>query len=46
VPSHGSADRRIAEDVGSVDAAGAVNVRHGSATGLIAAGDQFWHQEH
>ncbi len=33
------------EDVGSVVDAGAVNVLYGSAAGLSAAGDQFWHQD-
>jgi len=32
------------EGVGAVDGAGAVNVLYGSATGLGASGDQFWHQ--
>ncbi len=31
-------------DVGSVVEAGAVNVLYGSASGLSASGDQFWHQ--
>jgi hypothetical protein len=31
--------------VGSVQAAGAVNVLYGSATGLTATGDQRWHQD-
>jgi hypothetical protein len=35
----------VAEAVGSVTDAGAVNVIYGSATGLSAAGDQFWHQD-
>jgi hypothetical protein len=34
-----------AEDVQGVLDAGAVNVLHGSATGLTATGNQFWHQE-
>jgi FG-GAP repeat len=33
------------EDVGAIDNAGAVNVLYGSATGLSAAGDQFWTQD-
>ena len=32
------------EDVGSAFGAGAVNVIYGSASGLTATGDQFWHQ--
>jgi hypothetical protein len=32
------------EDVGSVESAGAVNVIYGSASGLTASGNQFWHQ--
>jgi hypothetical protein len=32
------------EDVGAVAGAGAVAVLYGSASGLSAAGDQFWHQ--
>ena len=33
------------EDIGAVGNAGAVNVLYGSATGLTATGDQFWHQD-
>jgi disulfide bond formation protein DsbB len=33
------------EDVGTPADAGAVNVLYGSASGLTAAGDQFWHQD-
>ncbi|MBI3801528.1 MAG: FG-GAP repeat protein, partial [Deltaproteobacteria bacterium] len=33
------------EDVGSVNAAGAVNVIYGSATGLTATGNQIWDQD-
>ena len=33
------------EDVGSAVDAGAVNVLYGSAAGLAAAGNQFWHQD-
>ncbi len=33
------------EDVGAVADAGAVNVVHGSGSGLTAAGDQLWHQD-
>jgi FG-GAP repeat protein len=33
------------EDVGTIDDAGAVNVLYGSAAGLTAAGNQFWHQD-
>ncbi len=33
------------EDVGAVTDAGAVNVLYGSADGLKAVGDQFWHQD-
>jgi hypothetical protein len=33
------------EDVGTVAAAGAVNVLYGSAAGLSAAGNQLWHQQ-
>jgi hypothetical protein len=33
------------EDVSGVDLAGAVNVLYGSAVGLTAARDQFWHQD-
>jgi nucleoside phosphorylase len=32
------------EDIGTTNAAGAVNVLYGSSTGLTASGDQFWHQ--
>ncbi len=32
------------EDVGSVQRAGAVNVLYGTASGLSASGNQFWHQ--
>ena len=32
------------EDIGALQAAGAVNVLYGSSTGLTASGDQFWHQ--
>ncbi len=32
------------EDVGSVDAAGAVNVLYGSSTGITASDNQLWHQ--
>src|SRR5919198_5628860 len=32
------------EDVGTVANAGAVNVIYGSAAGLTAAGNQFWHE--
>jgi FG-GAP repeat protein len=35
----------LGEDVGTVANAGAVNVLRGSAAGLTAAGDQFWHQD-
>jgi hypothetical protein len=31
------------EDIGTVNAAGAVAVLYGSASGLTAAGNQFWH---
>jgi hypothetical protein len=33
------------EDVGSIVDAGAVNVIYGSASGLTATGNQFWHQD-
>jgi hypothetical protein len=33
------------EDIGSIGAAGAVNVLYGSASGLTAAGNQLWHQD-
>jgi hypothetical protein len=33
------------EDVGTVGEAGAVNVLYGTATGLSATGNQFWHQD-
>jgi hypothetical protein len=33
------------EDVGPIFDAGGVNVLFGSANGLTAAGDQFWHQD-
>lgn len=33
------------EDIGSINAAGAVNVLYGSATGLTYTGNQFWHQD-
>jgi hypothetical protein len=33
------------EDYGGKDAIGAVNVVYGSAGGLTATGDQFWHQD-
>ncbi|MGH2536037.1 MAG: FG-GAP repeat protein [Candidatus Promineifilaceae bacterium] len=33
------------EDVGALANAGAVNVLYGTAAGLSAAGDQFWHQD-
>jgi hypothetical protein len=32
------------EDVGAIVDAGAVNVLYGSAAGLVAFGNQFWHQ--
>ncbi len=32
------------EDIGAIVDAGAINVLHGSAAGLTAAGDQLWHQ--
>lgn len=32
------------EDIGSIKDAGAVNVIYGSASGLIATNNQFWHQ--
>lgn len=32
------------EDIGGVSDAGAVNVIYGSASGLVSAGNQFWHQ--
>ncbi len=35
----------VAEDVGSVVDAGAVNVIYGSATGATSAGNQFWSQD-
>ena len=34
-----------AEDIGAITGAGAVNLLLGSAAGLTAAGDQFWHQD-
>jgi hypothetical protein len=33
------------ENIGSVENAGAVNVIYGSASGLTASGNQFWHQD-
>ncbi len=33
------------EDIGAIEAAGAVNVLYGSGSGLTAAGDQLWHQD-
>src|SRR3954453_8717182 len=33
------------ENVGAVNDAGAVNVLYGTAGGLSAAGNQFWHQK-
>ncbi len=33
------------EAIGSITEAGAVNVMYGSASGLSAAGNQFWHQD-
>jgi hypothetical protein len=33
------------EDIGTITEAGAVNVLYGSAAGLTATGDQFWHQD-
>lgn len=33
------------ENLGGVDLAGAVNVIYGSAAGLTAGGNQFWHQD-
>jgi hypothetical protein len=33
------------EDVGGAEDAGAVNVLYGSATGLVAAGSQYWTQD-
>ena len=33
------------EDIGSISAAGAVNVIYGSGDGLTEAGDQIWHQD-
>lgn len=35
----------VYEDVDTADAAGAVNVIYGSATGLSDSGNQFWHQD-
>ncbi|HEV8420554.1 MAG TPA: hypothetical protein VGR13_04295 [Actinomycetota bacterium] len=35
----------LAEDVGAVGDAGAVNVLDGSSAGLTATGDQFFHQD-
>jgi FG-GAP repeat len=32
------------EDVGTVSDAGAINVLYGTATGISATGNQFWHQ--
>jgi hypothetical protein len=32
------------EDLGTIDAAGAVNVVYGSASGLTTTGNQLWHQ--
>ena len=32
------------EDIGSIGAAGAVNVLYGTAGGLSSAGNQFWNQ--
>jgi len=34
------------EDVNGVNAAGAVHVLYGSRSGLISAGNQFWHQDY
>jgi hypothetical protein len=33
------------EDIGAIADAGAVSVIYGSASGLAATGDQFWHQD-
>jgi hypothetical protein len=33
------------EAIGAINTAGAVNVLYGSATGIIATGDQIWHQD-
>jgi disulfide bond formation protein DsbB len=34
----------LGENIGSVDFAGATSILYGSARGLTAAGNQFWHQ--
>jgi hypothetical protein len=44
----GAADLAVGvpfESVGTVEAAGAVNVIYGTAAGLAVAGDQVWHQD-
>jgi hypothetical protein len=44
----GRADLAIgvpSEDIGTITEAGAVNVLYGSTTGLVGAGNQFWHQD-
>lgn len=33
------------ESIGNIQGAGAVNVMHGGAFGLMSAGDQMWHQD-
>jgi len=33
------------EDVGDIDDAGAVHILYGSATGISATGNRFWHQD-
>ncbi len=33
------------EDVGSIVDAGAVHILYGSSNGIVAAGNQFWHQD-
>ncbi len=33
------------EDVGTIDAAGSVNILYGSSAGLTASGAQLWHQD-
>jgi hypothetical protein len=35
----------VGEDIGAISDAGAVNVIYGSASGLAATGNQFWHQD-
>ena len=48
IDGDGRADLAVgapSKDIGSIDAAGSVNVLYGTAGGLSASGEQWWHQD-